>query len=243
MEKIKCLGRYQKVILLFMLVMVLVFTAFYCMATTREGYAYKNAILIPKQENETITYTGKIEGKQAVFTVSPDKIVEFHYGDKVYGPYTIKEDATAMPDENNVEIGMRGIELCCGNEVIFRGGVQKMDDFYWVLLNEDGSSANIIVEIEGIDEMEPSVSTILDLISGPELTHKGDWFVWFVGVAVCFITAYSIIFTDELFQNWVSFYVRNADNAEPSDWEVTRRYIVWAGCPIIVMILFIVGLQ
>ena len=117
MEKIKQLDRYQKVILLLMMAMVLVFTILYSITIGREGYAYMDAILVPSEENGTTTYSGKIDGEQAVFTVSADKTVEFRYGDKVYGPYSAKEDATAIPEDGNE--GMVGIELYDGREIIF----------------------------------------------------------------------------------------------------------------------------
>lgn len=245
MEKIKQLDRYQKVILLLMMAMVLVFTILYSITIGREGYAYMDAILVPSEENGTTTYSGKIDGEQAVFTVSADKTVEFRYGDKVYGPYSAKEDATAIPEDGNE--GMVGIELYDGREIIFRGGVQRMDDYWWIL-NEDGGLSHIVVDIGTMngtimDEMEPTVSNILDLMTGPELTHKGDWFVWFCGVVLCFVTAISMIFADELFRINLSFTIRNVEHAEPSDWEMTRRCISWIVWPVIALIVFIVGLQ
>ena len=48
--------------------------------------------------------------------------------------------------------------------------------------------------------MEPSVSTILDLMDGPALTHKGAWLGWFGGVLICVIAALAMLFADELFR-------------------------------------------
>ena len=73
-------------------------------------------------------YAGTINGKPAVFTVSPDKTVEFRYGETIYGPYTVKEDPSAIPKrgedmETPAETkDMRGIELYRGDELLFRGG-------------------------------------------------------------------------------------------------------------------------
>ena len=91
MERIKSLGRYQKGVLLFMIAMVLIFTVLYPTTIAREGFAYKNAILIPNSENGSTVYSGKIQGKQAEFTVCEDKTVYFQYDDKTYGPYTRRE--------------------------------------------------------------------------------------------------------------------------------------------------------
>lgn len=255
MERVKGLGRYQKVVLLLMLVMVLAFAVLYSTTVARVGLAYKNAILIPNQENGNTTYSGKIHGTQAIFTVSADKTVEFLYGDKVYGPYIAKEDATAVPQDNNMAEAMIGIELYCGEEVIFRGGVCKLEDFWW-LVSEDGSSDNMIniqvnttlgftLDENGnvIDPMEPSASTVLDVMAGPKMTHKGAWPVWFCGVFVCFIATIFILFADELFRLGLAFRIRNAEYAEPSDWEIAGRYITWTVLPVCALVLFVVGLQ
>lgn len=254
MERVKSLGRYQKVILVLMIVMVLLFAVLYSITVARVGFAYKNAILVPKEENGDTIYSGEIRGKQAFFTVSADKTVEFQYGDKVYGPYTAKEDATAIPEDNNMGQRLTGLELSRGEEVIFRGGVRKAEDFWWII-NEDGSSANINIQVttnngitldaDGniIDPMEPSVSTILDLMVGPEMTHKGAWLGWFCGVFICFVTTIYILFADELLSLGLAFRIRNVEHAEPSDWEVIRRHISWTLLPICALVLFIIGLK
>lgn len=253
-ERVKGLGRYQKVILLFVIVMVLVFAVLYSITVDRVGFAYKNSILVPSQENGNTIYSGKIQGKQAFFAVSANKTVTFQHGDKVYGPYTAKEDATAIPTEDSMAHRMTGVELCCGKKVIFRGGVCIINDFWW-LTNEDGSSASIDIHVTTgkgitldsngniIDPMEPSVTTILDLMSGPGMTHKGEWLVWFLGVFLCFITAIAIVFADELFRLGLAFRIRNAEYAEPSDWEIGGRYISWTLMVVCALVIFIVGLQ
>ena len=123
------------------------------------------------------------------------------------------------------------------------------------LYNEDGTLADIgflaaswngiVMDENGnvIDQMEPSVSTILDLMTGPELTHKGEWLLWFGGTCICILTAFSILFADELFRWNMAFQIRNADQAEPSDWEIASRYIFWTGMPLLALFVFIEGLQ
>ncbi|MGI6691449.1 MAG: hypothetical protein ACOX63_11535 [Christensenellales bacterium] len=253
MKRIKSLGQYQKGVLLVVTVMVLVFSVIYPMVIARKGFAYKGAILVPAQENSNTIYSGNIQGQQARFTVDADKTVAFQYGEKTYGPYTVREDPTAIP-EHEADEDMTGIELRHGEDILFRGGVLNLGDFRW-LYNEDGSVENIrISAITGdgieldengrvIDPMEPSAAAILDLIVGPELTHRGEWPAWFAGLFLCLFTAMSILFADELFRWNLSFQIRNADQAEPSDWEIAGRYIAWTVLPVAAMVIFIVGLR
>lgn len=85
MERIKDLNRYQKGLLIFMIVMTLLFAIIYPVTISKVGYRYNDAILVPTQENGKISYAGKIQGKHAQFIVLEDKFVEFWYGDKHYG--------------------------------------------------------------------------------------------------------------------------------------------------------------
>ena len=238
-----------------MAIMALVFAVIYPMTISNVGYRYKDAILIPTEENGKTVYSGKIEGEQAEFIVSNNDTVVLHYGDKTYGPYIVKEDATAIPKNDELSGSMTGIEMREGNDILFRGGVIDMGD-YCYFYNEDGS-LNAMLDISyetsdgsvwdgngnPIDKMKPSVSTIYELVNDPELTHKGMEFMWFVAVFICILNVISIIFADELFQFSMSLHVRYPDRVEPSDWEIGGRYIGWAGMVIIALIIFVQGLQ
>ena len=256
MKKIKSLNRYQKGVLLFMIAMALVFAAVYSMTISRIGFAYKDAILVPSQENGSTVYSGKIKGQQARFTVSEDKTVVFQHGDKTYGPYTAKEDPTAIPKDDEMAEYMTGVEIRRGEDILFRGGVRDGWDSY-LMYNEDGTVYNfgyffsytagdgIERDVNGniIDSVEPSASTILELMDDPELTHKGEWIAWFYAVLICIFNAVLILFADELFRWNLRFQIRNADYAEPSDWEIAGRYIGWTALAIAALVMFVAGLQ
>ncbi len=254
MEKIKSLKHYQKGVLIVMMAMVLVFAVVYPMTISRVGFEYKDTIFVPSQEHGSTVYSGKIQGQQAQFTVSEDKTVIFQHGDKTYGPYTAKEDPAAIPKGIEMAEYMTGVELRQGEDILFRGGVLEAGDSYW-LYNEDGTLDNIrfsYVTSDGIERdengtvinpVEPSASIILELMNDPELTHKGEWFAWFGAVFLCVLNAGSILFAEELFRWNLTFRIRNADHAEPSDWELAGRYISWTFLAVMALVLFIMGLQ
>lgn len=253
MERIKELDRYQKAVLILLAVMVIGFAVIYYTTTSRVGFSYRDTILLPGQENGSTVYTGTIQRKQAKFTVSPDKAVIFQYGDKTYGLYTAKEDPTAIPKDVSFGESMTGVELRCGEEILFRGGVLWQSEPR-LIYREDGELESFGISVtftngvqydeDGniIDPMEPSTATILELMGGPELTHKGTWIGWLGGALVCIFTAVTILFADELFRWELSFRVYDSDQVEPSDWEITGRYISWTVLPIMAAVLFIKGL-
>ena len=244
LTRVKVLGRYQKILLLLMAVMILAFTVIYPIVTARSGFLYEGTILVPSEEDGCTVYSEKIYGTAATFTVSADKTVIFQYGNTVYGPYTVKEDPTAIPKDSDLQTQMTGIELRCGGEIVFRGGVVNSGDWR-MLYNEDGSFDLLrsITATMSDGTMESSVSTILDLTDGPALTHKGTWLGWFGGVLICVIAALTMLFADELFRWNASFLVRNAEEAEPSDWEIAGRYITWTVLPVMAAVIFILGLK
>ena len=254
MERIKNLNLYQKAVLVFMIIISLVFSVVYSRTISKVGFEYKDTILVPSQDNGNTMYSGKIQGQQAHFIMSEDKTVVFHYGDETYGPYTAKEDSTAIPKDEEFREEMTGVELYNGEELLFRGGILKFGD-NTMLYNEDGTvesfgfsyvtSYGVELDEKGneIDPIEPSASDILELMNDPELTHKGEWLTWFEGVFICVLNALSILFADELFRWNLAFQIRDVEKAEPSDWEIAGRYIGWTVLPIMALILFIVGLR
>ena len=253
MERIKNLDRYQKGILLIMLVMVLVFAVTYPVIISRVGFEYKDKIFVPSQENGSTVYSAKLYGQQARFTVSADKTVVFQHGDTTYGPYTVKEDPTAIPKNEENAKYMTGVEIRQEGRIMFRGGAMKMRDSYW-LYNEDGSFESIkfyYTTSDGferdengniINPVEPSASTILELTNDPQLTHKGEWGIWFLAVFLCILNAVSILFADEWFRWNLRLRIRNVYLAEPSDWEIVGRYISWAVIMIMAFVTFVMGL-
>ena len=247
MERIKSLDRYQKGILLCMLIMATAFLAAYSVTISRVGFAYKDTIFVPGREDGSTVYSGRLKGRQARFTVSEDKTVLFQYGDRTYGPYTAREDPTAVPQNEEMAENMVGLELLEGDSVLFRGGLLRFDNGYW-LYNEDGTtygftttsitSGGIERDENGnvIDPARPSASEILALMDG-------EWPAWFGAVLVCGLNALLILFADELFCWNLGFLIRDAGHAEPSDLAIAGRYIGWTTLAVLALVLFAVGLQ
>ena len=240
MQRIRALTLYQKIVLLILLMMALLFTILYPVTISREGLLYEDTILLPEATETGMVYSGRIDGEAASFTVSEGEVT-FQHGDKFYGPYTVREDETAIPQDSQLGSDAVGLEVYCGDELLIRGA-------------EDGSienfgvtailSSGVMIDGSGepVDPLEPSVSTVLNLLSGPALTHKGDWTGWFCGMLLCIGTAVSILFVDELFYLSLSFQIRDPDRAEPSEWEFFGRYASWTIIPLLALLVFVIGL-
>ena len=250
MARIRELNLYQKGLLILLAAMVVIFGVVYSVFSSKVGYLYMDKVFLPSEENGSIVYSSTIKGEESRFIVTPKKEVIFQCGDKVYGPYTAKEDPTAIPKDSAFSEHMTGIEVKNGNEVIFRGGAFRIsgNNAHTMLIGENESdvSHNVTTSINDgsvVDQMEPSVYVILELMDGPELTQKGQWIAWFCGVFISVMTAVSILYADELFRWNLSFRIRNAESAEPSFGEISGRYIAWTSLTIMALVLYIIGLQ
>lgn len=255
MKRIKQLNHYQKGTLILLAAIFMVFTVAYAVFASQAGFEYHGAILRPEKDGSSMVYSGRISGKDAVFTVTADKSVTFQYGEMFYGPFTAREDPSAIPKDDALSNRMTGVELRRGEDVIFRGGVLASSgtNSYWIMLDEEGESADfqigyssggIMYDVSGnqIDEMEPSLRTILSLMAGPELISRGSWSAWLCGAMISVIAALSILFADELFRLNMSLRIRNAYLAEPSELEMMSRYLSWFVLTFIALVIYILGL-
>ncbi len=254
MARIRQLDWYQRGILLLLLALALVFAVIYRVRIARVGFLYQDKIFVPSEENGVTVYSGKISGEPAQFTVSEDKAVLFHCGEKTYGPYTVTEDPTALPEVEIEREGMTGVEIREGEKLVFRGGFWQSGEDYW-LRRQDGSmdlSVGVFVTGDGVmrdangnavDPLEPALSDILRLVYGPELTHKGSWLAWFGAVFISLLNTGSILYADELFRWNLSFQIQNAETTVPSEWEMMKRYLSWTVLTIMLLVIYIVGLR
>ena len=250
MNRLRELDQYPKILLIALLVMTVVFAGVYGVMTSRVGYLHNGEIFVPRQENSLTLYETTVDDQLCVFTVTADT-VKLVWGQKTYGPYTLREDPTAVPED--VSFPMTGIEILDNGKVYFRGGVTDEVTDFW-LLSEDGKNAflmsytlsdGIEYDMNGnpIDHKKPVPYQIVSLLRGPELTHKGDWIGFLIGVFCAAATAVSILFSDELFYLSICFRVENAETAEPSDWYIACRNFSWLLLTIFTGAAFFMGLQ
>ena len=236
MKRFRDLNRYPRIILIALLIMAVVFAGIYGITTSRVGFRHNDKIYVPRQENGVTLYEARAEGQDCVFTVTDDTVT-FAWGPRTYGPYTLREDPTAVPADDLMASAMTGIEILDGSKVFFRGGVTDDATDFW-LVREDGDYplTMIITMSDGIeydrngnpvDHMEPTPRQIVSLLRGPELTHRGQWQIYWMMLFSSLLVALSVLFADELFYLSICFRVQNAETAEPSDWEIASRTISW----------------
>lgn len=249
MNRFRELERFPKILLIVLVAMAVTFGAIYGVTASRVGYLYNDEILVPRPSEGALVYEGKVDGLDSSIVVALDTVI-VNWGSKTYGPYTLREDPTAVPDGHPQ---MTGIEILDGDKVFFRGGVTDEATDFW-LIGADGEqlftmtytlSDGTEMDMNGnpIDHMKPTPRQIVSLLRGPELTHKGQWPAYCMGVFLTLIVAVSVLFADELFYLSICFRVENAETAEPSDWYITSRNIGWFLLTLLTVGFFLLGLQ
>ena len=131
MQRIRALTLYQKIVLLFLLMMALLFTILYPVTISREGLLYEDTILLPEATETGMVYSGRIDGEAASFTVSEGEVT-FRHGDKFYGPYTVREDETAILQDSQLGSDAVGLEVYCEDDLLFRGAALDQGGFLWL---------------------------------------------------------------------------------------------------------------
>lgn len=248
MNRFRELERFPKILLIALLLLVVVFAPIYGITASRVGYLHNDEIFVPRQSEGALVYEGKVDGLDSSIVVALDTVI-VNWGSKTYGPYTLREDPSAVPDGHPQ---MTGIEILDGSKIYFRGGVTDEQDFW--LIGADGEqlftmtytmSDGTEMDMNGnpVDHMKPTPRQIVSLLRGPELTHKGHWEICFLGLVIALITAVSILFADELFYLSICFRVENAETAEPSDWYIATRSLGWLFLTIMTGVIFVMGLQ
>ena len=254
------LSRYRRVLLLVMAAEILVFFIANVLAFLRPGLEYQDTLLYPRTEGELQIYEGKIDGEPARFAVSPEGEVFYQWGDYSYGPWQVRVDPAAFPEtlgehdgENNF-----GLEISLGGTVLFRGGY--ISGGYFLLYGEDGEpvsdgisfavtggNPNIVVSVDGREltqeELyEPSLSTLARIVLAPELTHRGNVWLYLAVTLLAVFNCFQICFPHFFFRLSLWSRVRNIDDAEPSDWYIAMENIEWAVLAIVCLVLYAMSL-
>lgn len=247
---------FEKGVILALIVMAVVFAFVYHHTVSQKGYSYMGSLLMPSQEGDTTLYSGTLKDKEAVFTVTADKQVTFRHGYIVYGPYTVKEDPSAVPKDHEYAQYMTGLEIKKGDDIFFRGAYMEMADgkirqFY----NEAGESVSVNTKVYAsngitkdeygnvIDPMEPTVGNILTLVQGPKLTHRGNWAMYFICLFFSVVTVFLVLYGEELMRWRMRFYIRDADDVEFTEGMYIGRYIGFVILVVMFLVFYIKGLH
>ncbi len=244
MKRLEELNKFKKILLCIYVLMPLIFTIIYSVTMRHEGYNYYGYILEPTYNGEDVIYEGKIKGYDVTVNVIDHKEVYFKYDTIVYGPYTATKDSSFLSKEDQA-LGNhpKGWQVSYDGEVLFEGAVVTNDEGITLYSNrDDGFDMHVVVDEVSVVP-KPSSKIIIDLCNEPILTHRGDMKVLIMGIIICLILIFTILFTDELFYWEMYFIVDHPEDVSPSDFRVITWYLTWIFFVFIVFGLFVGGLM
>lgn len=245
-----------RVVILFHAALMLLFILLYATLGRQQVVRHEDELFRQRQEDNALTYTGKLNGEKAVLTLLPDDSLDILVGNVHYGPYTVTEDPSALPEDSvDADIPSRiltGVEVRECNEVLFRGGFYEVGPMI-VFYGSNGEHYSLpsrrLLISEGYPEaytsqlIEPSLKTILRFTLERGTVPRGTVGFLLFGLfcsAACILFAF---YEEELFRHRLRYTIKNAENAEPSEWELMSRWISWLALTVLALVLYIEGLS
>ena len=254
MEVWEDMSWFRRILLVILAAMVVGFGVATPIVGARKGMAYHDTLFYPREESGVLRYTGRLDREAAVFTVYPDRRVEYRWGEEVYGPYTVAEDPTAAPKDS---YGIPGIEIRRGEEVLFRGGYVSGLDGGYTLFGEDGQMPSGMFsytmngksyghdgrELTPRELHEPSLSRITLLaLDTPKLTHRGHLGYYLLITLLALFNIFQICYPGLMFYWSIRWDVKNPYLAEPSDYYVFMEQLEWVFLTIVAAVLYWIAL-
>ena len=234
--------KVKKVLLLVLAGMAALFGALYWRsAAGPEGVAYRDALYFPTLEGDALVYTGSVDGQTVSYTVGSDGSVTCRVGETVHGPYTIREDPSAVPDEHWDSSLLTGIQISAGDTVLFRGGYFPEAG---LLIREDGTALwGSAFHQSGTDSEGPDLEAVLHFSARPEAdSHRGDLRFFALGTLAAGMAALAALFAEQLFRRHMALHIRDPEKAQPSDWELVSRVLSWLVLTGLSLAAYLVGL-
>ena len=235
----------QKILFCLQLVLIVLFLILYSTVGRQQVLRHHGAALRRTESETAVVYSGKLAG-QPISCKVRGTTVEYRYNDRTLH-YTVTEDPTAVPPLGTDQLPeitraqLIGVEIRKDGELLFRGGWFPLNDSVAVF-NEDGS---MFFDFFSSSSSDPNAADILRLIYAPNVTQRANPLGLLCGMILCIAGMVSLLYADALFRWNLAFRIRNAEDAEPSDWEIASRWISWlilTGAAIVVFILGLTGM-
>ena len=250
---------YRRILLAVMLAEIFGFLLANVIVVNRPGLEYGDALLYPSTEGELQVYEGKLDGEPARFTVSPEGEISYQWGEFSYGPYQVTVDPAAFPETLGEHDGKYniGLEISQGGAVLFRGGYCPGDflslwdesgEPVWntaFSVGSGGEEATLYVdgrEVTWEEQHEPSLGALARIVLAPELTHRGNVWLYLAVTLLAVFNCFQICFPHFFFRLSLWSRVRNIDDVEPSDWYIAMEKLEWFILAVVCLVLYAMSL-
>lgn len=215
---------YQKIILILLAAMAVIFAIWTAINRANEGVLFRETLLEVSAQGDATVYSGRVYGTNVTITYRDEngtKFVNFSADGEYYAACRVEYPGGTIKTEYGTEVDR--IKIIRGDEVLFSGGydpaptVNNLAKYY----NEDGTwNMGTIVSVHAYTSSNPwngfefNLSDIMHFAHTPALSAHGSWGFYFLALVVTAIGALAVAFPE------TSFYLRHfldVRDPEPTD--------------------------
>ena len=232
--------RLQKIVLLILAAMIVIFGVLNVASLFRKGVVFEDALLRRTETEESVIYSGRSHGEDIRITVTPfnETLTEVDYtiGDRVKDVCTLE---TGLP-EIRTEHGntVEGIRITKNGYTLFEGGRDPDQEFGWYDL-EGKWDPEMLVSVRATysgqdhwDSYETSAGSVMAFANGPELVHRGSIGLYILMVVLTLLLMVDVAYPLLLFRLEHCCDVRDP---EPSDFYLAMQKVAWVLYPILLL--------
>lgn len=245
--------RLQKIVLLSLAVMAVVFGILMAVSKLHPGVLMDEAILSPTETADGVTYTGKLHGEQVSISVRTESdtvtviTCETESGGSDVYRMEYPLDPIPVQDQLGREQMVDGIRITKNGDVLFTGGYDREitpNEAGWYDADGQWDRDVYIATFTGSDAgtgaLELEKQDVMRFADDPELTARGSWLYYFLILFFSLIVALDAAFPLALFY-WR--HMCDVRDPEPSDFYLIVQRIGWVVYPILILIGYIWALR
>lgn len=239
---------YQKITLLAMAGMMVVFGILTAFFQFRKGVYFEGALLYPEAVSpEETVYSGKAYHMPVtVSVVRADETlttVEFTIGAVVHDVCQVEYPLPSIRTEYGGTVN--GIRITKDGRVLFEGGYNPEEEFGWY--KADGERDPLMgIDLRVYSSGDPwygyetTARTIRAFAMGPALTARGSWSSYMLAAGLTLLAMLLARFSLELFLRRQSWYV---ENPQPTEFYFLMEKFGWALWVIALLFLYLYPFQ
>lgn len=242
--------RLQKIVLLALAVMAVVFGILMIVSKLHPGLLLDGALLRPTETADTVTYAGKLHGEQVSISVrtESDTVTVITCETECGGSDVYRMEYPLAPilavDGFAQGKMVDGIRITKNGDELFAGGYDRENGGFWYDADGQWDRDVYIATFTGSDAgtaaMELEKQDVMRFADDPELTARGSWLYYFLILFFSLIVALDAAFPLALFY-WR--HMCDVRDPEPSDFYLTMQRIGWVVYPILIFIGYIWALR
>lgn len=215
---------YQKITLILIAAMAVVFAVWTAVNRANEGVLFRETLLEVSQQGSTTVYSGRVYGTNVTITSREEKgtkFVNISVDGEYYAECRVEYPEGTIKTEYGDEVGR--IKIIRNDEVLFSGGYDPNPEVnpYANYFNEDGTwDMGVMVGVQGYSSSNPWIGfefdamDIMRFANGPALSVRGSWIMYFAMLVASIFVALETAFPNVLFYFSHFLYVRDPEPTE-----------------------------